>query len=75
MSMSLAQGGSGFSYFAHCVFQYLCGVPLHKIFVAVEDIADFEVQNFLNKVTKLPLSRACRVSALFRHSIFVYNKL
>ena len=50
MAMSLAQGGSGFPYFASCIYQYLQGVSLQEVSVRIDDVADYDVRVLLEKV-------------------------
>ena len=50
MAMSLAQGGSGFSYLCPSVYQYLCGIKPTDISVSVDDIPDYEVKNAVQQV-------------------------
>ena len=50
MSMALAQDGSGFPFFAGCMYQYLCGKKISDIEVDIEAVPDYEVYQFLTKV-------------------------
>lgn len=50
MATSLAQGGSGFPYFASCIYQYLRGVSLQDLSVSIDDVADYDVRALLEKV-------------------------
>lgn len=50
MGMSLMQGGSGYPYFAPCIFDYLCGKDLAEIMVSREDIPDGDMLLALEKV-------------------------
>ena len=47
---SLAQGGSGFPFFAKCVFDYICGKDVNDIEVEIDAIYNFEVHDLLTKV-------------------------
>ncbi len=48
--MSLAQGGSGFPFFASCVFKYLRGDKIYDINVPLSEVPDPEVKAILEKV-------------------------
>ena len=50
MVMSVAQGGSGFPFFAPCVFDYICGMEVNEIFVDVHHVPDYEAYELLCKV-------------------------
>ena len=64
MSMSLAQGGSGFPYFASCIYDYLRGTSLQNVSVAIEDVADCDIQLFLRKVISITKSDTIKGRAL-----------
>ena len=50
VAMSLAQGGSGFPFFAPSVFKYLKGDSIYGISVPVCEVPDMEVRAVLEKV-------------------------
>ena len=50
MAMSIAQEGSGFPFFATCVFDYLCGKDVNDI--TIDDVPDYEARDLLCKVSK-----------------------
>lgn len=50
MAMSLLQQGSGFSYLAPPVYQYISGVELSMIDVSIEDVPSFELRSIIEKV-------------------------
>ena len=51
MAMALAQDGSGFPFLAPCVYKYLCGMDLSCINIDPDEVPDYEVRDFLQKVT------------------------
>ena len=50
MAMAVIQGGSGFHYFAPCIYHYLCGAEVSFISVSADDIPDYEVSSVVQKV-------------------------
>ena len=50
MFMSLAQGGSGFPFFANCVFDYICGKDINDIKVEIDAVHNCEAHDLLTKV-------------------------
>ena len=50
MAMSLVQGGSGFPYMAPPMYDYLCGVEIPSIKVAIDDVPSCEVRQLLQQV-------------------------
>jgi hypothetical protein len=50
MGMSLVQNGSGFPFFAPCVYSYLTGASMSSIRVEQEEIPDTAVKRMLQKV-------------------------
>ena len=50
IGVSIAQGGSGYPFFAPSTFSYLCGKDVCSIIVGREEIADPEVEQTLQKV-------------------------
>ena len=50
MAVALCQGGSGFPFFAPCIFQYFQGTPVQDITVTIDEIADYEIKCFCEKV-------------------------
>lgn len=50
MALSLAQEGSGFSFFAPCMFDYICGKDVHEITVDVNSVPDYEAHDLLLKL-------------------------
>ena len=53
MGMSLIQRGSGFPFFAPCVYSYLSGADVCSIAIGRDEIPDPEVAEMLEKVTAL----------------------
>ena len=50
MSMALAQDGTGFPFFAGCMYQYISGKEIKDIEVDIDEVPDYEVYQFLTKV-------------------------
>ena len=50
MAVALSQGGSGFPFFAPCVFEYLKGTVIQEINVTIGEVPDWETRVFLEKV-------------------------
>ncbi len=50
MSMSLAQGGNGFPFFAESVYCYISGKSVDEIVVNCDDVPDHEAHHFLLQV-------------------------
>lgn len=53
--MSLVQGGTGFPFFAQCVYDYLCGKYVSTMIVGPDQIPDPEVTEMLRKVIYDPI--------------------
>jgi hypothetical protein len=53
MGVSISQGGSGYPFFAPCVYDYLCGKQIRELKVYVSEIPDEEVVSALKKVVFL----------------------
>ena len=50
MAIALAQGGSGFPFFAPCVFKYMSGVKPSEIVMTLPEVPFVEVRTVLDKV-------------------------
>lgn len=50
MAMSIVQDGSGFSFLAPPVYQYICGVDIPRIAIADEDVPDYDVRKIIEEV-------------------------
>ena len=50
MGSSIAQGGSGYPFFAPCIFSYIAGEDLGDMKVAREEIPIFDVASALERV-------------------------
>lgn len=46
----MMQGGSGYPFFAPCVFQYICGKELSEIMISRDEIPDQEIVSALQRV-------------------------
>ncbi len=57
MSMSLAQGGNGFPFFAESVYQYISGKSVDEIEVNFVDVPHHEAHHFLSQVASLIVYR------------------
>ena len=59
MGTSLAQGGSGYPFFAPSVFEYFSGKDLCSISVRREEIPDPEAEKTFQKACFAPLIKHC----------------
>ena len=50
VAMSIVQDGSGFSFLAPPVYQYICGMEIPRIAIADEDVPDYEVRKLIEEV-------------------------
>lgn len=50
MAMSLSQSGSGFPFFASCMFDYICGKDVNEVTVDINNVPDYEARDLLFKV-------------------------
>ena len=50
MAMSIVQDGSGFSFLARPVYEYICGVEIPQIAIADEDVPDYDVRKMIEEV-------------------------
>ncbi len=51
MAMAVAQDGSGFPFFATCLYDYICGKDLTDIEVDIEMVPDAEAYILLSEVS------------------------
>lgn len=50
MAMSIVQHGTGFSFSAPLVYQYICGVDISRSAIEDEDVPDYDVRKMIEEV-------------------------
>ena len=50
MGMSIAQEGSGFPFFSHTGYKYLCNEDVGHLDIIMPDVPSPDARNFLEKV-------------------------
>ena len=60
--MSISQDGSGFPFLAPPIYEYLCGKK--DIDIVLDDIASFELREFLQQVSNISYVQSCTVYVL-----------